>query len=100
MYQLLELYFQLKGRNVKDSDLYRIGMFRLLVLVWKNASRRPNTLLYTKTLPLRYWGPVRGGIFIFTELGSTGNYFRGASEQLHSIGDLGSPSQRFKSKFR
>ena len=34
------------------------------------------------------------------ELGSTGNYFRGAWEQVHSLGDLGNPSQRFKSKLR
>ena len=30
------------------------------------------------------------------ELGSTGYYFRGAGEQVHSLGDLGSPSQRLK----
>ena len=28
--------------------------------------------------------------FIFRELGSTGNYLRGAREQAHNFGDLGS----------
>ena len=40
-----------------------------------------------------YWGPpgVLGswgdGLFIFRELGSTANYFRGAGEQAHTFGD-------------
>ena len=29
-------------------------------------------------------------LFIFRELGSTGNYFRGSREQAHNFGDLGS----------
>ena len=35
-------------------------------------------------------------LFIFRELGSTGNYFRGAREQAHSFGDLGSPAKKKK----
>ena len=34
------------------------------------------------------------------ELGSTGNYFRGAMEQAHSYGDLGSPAKKKKKKIR
>ena len=34
------------------------------------------------------------GLFVFRELGSTGNYFRGAEEQAHNFGDLGSPGQK------
>ena len=30
----------------------------------------------------------------FQELGSTGNYFRGAGEQAHCFGDLGSTAQK------
>ena len=35
-------------------------------------------------------------LFIFRDLGSTGNYFRGAGEQAHSFGDLGSPAKKQK----
>ena len=33
---------------------------------------------------------------IFRELGSTGNYFQGFGEQVHSFGDLGSPANKLK----
>ena len=33
-------------------------------------------------------------LFIFRDLGSTGNYFRGAGEQAQSFGDLGSPAKK------
>ena len=36
---------------------------------------------------LGIWGEW---LFIFRELESTGNYFRGAREQAHNFGDLGS----------
>ena len=36
---------------------------------------------------LGIWGEW---LFIFRELGSTGNYFRGAREQAHNLGDIGS----------
>ena len=32
----------------------------------------------------------------FRDLGGTGNYFRGAGEQAHSFGDLGSPAKKQK----
>ena len=34
--------------------------------------------------------------FIFRDLGSTGNYLRGAREQAHNFGDLGSLAERKK----
>ena len=37
-------------------------------------------------------------LFIFRELGSTGNYFRGAREQAHNFGDLGSLAKKPKKK--
>ena len=40
---------------------------------------------------LGIWGER---LFIFGELGSTGNYFRGAGEQAHNLGDLGSSAQK------
>ena len=42
---------------------------------------------------LGIWGEW---IFIFWDLGSTGNYFRGAGEQAQSFGDLGSPAKKQK----
>ena len=37
------------------------------------------------------WGE---GLFIFRELGSTANYFRGAGEQAYTFGDLGSTAKK------
>ena len=34
------------------------------------------------------------------ELRSTGNYFRGTGEQAHSFGDLGTPANKEKNKFK
>ena len=42
---------------------------------------------------LGIWGEW---LFIFRDLGSTGNYLRGAGEQAHSFGDLGSPAKKQK----
>ena len=40
---------------------------------------------------LGIWG---GWLFIFRELGSTGNYFRGAREQANNFGDIGSLAKK------
>ena len=42
---------------------------------------------------LGIWGEW---LFIFRELGSTGNYFRGAREQAHNFGDIGSLAKKQK----
>ena len=44
--------------------------------------------------PPGVWGIWGEWLFIFRDLGSTGNYFRGAGEQAHSFGDLGSPTKK------
>ena len=55
---------------------------------------------FALTAPI--WGPpgVLGIweelLFIFRVLGSTGNYFRGAREQAHKFGDLGSHAKKQK----
>ena len=36
------------------------------------------------------WGIWGEWLFIFRELGSTGNYFSGAREQAHNFGHIGS----------
>ena len=44
------------------------------------------------------WGE---GLFIFRELGNTGNYFGGAGEHVYSLRDLGSsPCQKVKKNKR
>ena len=45
------------------------------------------------------WDPWGSGglgrwLFLFNELGSTGNYFRRSGERAHSLGDLGSPAKK------
>ena len=53
-------------------------------------------MFYSKGAPpgvLGIWGEW---LFIFRELGSTGNYFQGFGEQAHSFGDLGSPAKKLK----
>ena len=40
---------------------------------------------------LGIWGE---GLFIFWKLGGTCNYFRGAGEQEHTYGDLGSTAKK------
>ena len=43
-----------------------------------------------------FWGLLRilrEGMFIFRELGGTGNYFQGFGEQVRSFGGLGSPAK-------
>ena len=42
---------------------------------------------------LGIWGEW---LFIFRELGSTGNYFRGAREQAHNFWDIGSLAKKPK----
>ena len=37
-------------------------------------------------------------LFIYRELGSTGNYFKGAREQAHNFGDIGSLAKMHKNK--
>ena len=44
---------------------------------------------------LGIWGEW---LFIFRELGSTGNYFKGAREQAHNFGDIGSLAKKQKNK--
>ena len=46
--------------------------------------------------PLRVFGVWGERLFIFRELGSTGNYFQGFREQAYSFGDLGSPAKKEK----
>ena len=62
-----------------------------LVLVTKGASNRI-------TGPPRVLGIWGEWPYIFRELGSIGNYFKGAREQAHNFGDLGSLAKKQKKK--
>ena len=60
-----------------------------------------STVLASGMCPASPWGHPPGvlgiwgeGLFIFRELGSTANYFRGAGEQAHTFGDLGSTAKK------
>ena len=46
--------------------------------------------------PPGFFGIWGKWLIIFRDLGSTDNYFRGAGEQSHSFGDLGSPAKKQK----
>ena len=57
--------------------------------------------LFSKTLtsgPPGVFGIWGEWLFIFRELGSTGNYFRGDREQAHNFGDIGSLAKKQKKK--
>ena len=56
----------------------------------KCLSRAINSHFGAPTGVLVIWGEK---LFIFRELGSTGNYFQGFWEQADSFGDLGSPAK-------
>ena len=68
---------------------------------WKNVctnSVDPDEMVHMSHLRgppgiLGIWGEW---LFIFRELGSTGNYVRGAREQAHNFGDLGSLAKKQK----
>ena len=47
-----------------------------------------------KGAPLGFFGIWGEWLFIFMDLRSTGNYFRGAGEQAYNFGDLGSPAKK------
>ena len=49
-------------------------------------------------MPPRGFGDLEEWLFIFREFGSTGNYLRGAREQAHNFGDLGSLAKKQKKK--
>ena len=48
--------------------------------------------------PQGFGGSGGEGLFIFRELRSTVNYLRGAGEQAHRFGDLGSPAKSISKK--
>ena len=59
-----------------------------------NISKQvPRTILLGPPGVLGIWGEW---LFIFRELGRTGNYFRGAREQAHNFGDIGSLAKKQK----
>ena len=50
--------------------------------------------------PRVFFGSRGEGLLNFRELGNTANYFRGAREQAHIFGDLGSTAKKLKKNMR
>ena len=67
---------------------FSVSNISLLILITSNLN---TTLSLGPPGVLGIWGE---GLFIFRELGSTANYFRGAGEQVHTFGDLGSTAKK------
>ena len=49
--------------------------------------------------PQGFWGSGKNGYLFSGSWGSTGNYFRGAREQAHNLGDLGSLAKKAKIRY-
>ena len=85
-------------------------MFLTIFIPWSVQFNKEQTTTFLRVMAYRdfvkrlLWGPpgVLGiwgeWLFIFRDLRSTGNYFRGSGEQAHSFGDLGSPAKKQKNK--
>ena len=74
---------------IKMATLHRT----LCDVVWrhKDVCTDPHCITGGPPGVLGIWGE---GLFIFRELGSTANYFRGAGEQAHTFADLGSTAKK------
>ena len=71
--------FEASSTNSVDPDhTAPVGLFRSEYTLSASIPGPPGVL--------GIWGEW---LIIFRELGSTGNYFRGAREQAHNFGDLG-----------
>ena len=71
---------------MKNNKIHeKAGIVCLLKLKKQNSLGPPGDL--------RIWGEW---LFIFRELGSTGNYFKGAREQAHNFGEIESLAKKEK----
>ena len=80
-----------------------MGQGQLKVTIYINFVELEYILLHAKFhdqkgpfvgAPRGFGGSGEIGLFIFRELESTANYFRGAGEQTHTFGDLGSNAKK------
>ena len=72
-------------------------MYELLIQQYsQNHQTSLQKSSFTFVAPQGFLGSWGEGLFIFRELGSTANYFRGAGEQAHNFGDLGSTAKKKK----
>ena len=67
-----------KSDTIRESNQSRVYVRRIT----RSTKRAPGVL--------RIWAEW---LFIFRELGSTGNYFQGLGEQAHIFGDLENPAK-------
>ena len=70
-------------------------MYTCTHICWSDTELDPMVNIMGPPGVLGIWGEW---LFIFRDLGSPGNYFRGSGEQAHSFGDLGSPAKKQKIK--
>ena len=82
-------FYNTDRKTVKERSIYRSR-------VCMNSKEHENVMSFRRHIigppwVLGIWGEW---LFIFRELGSTGNYFQGFGEQAHSFGDLGIPAKK------
>ena len=93
---------QLDGYTI-SSPCETNGSGELKMIFWALCKVIMDFALHTlhnqhRSISDHIWGP-RGlgiwgeGLFIFRELGSPANYFKGAGEQAHTFGDFGSTAK-------
>ena len=84
---MLPLY-NIDRKTVKERSIYRSR-------VCINSKELENVMSFRRYIigPMGF-GDLGEWLFIFRELGSTGNYFQGFGQQAHSFGDLGSPVKK------
>ena len=85
-------HFAAKPQTFKLPILRR-GFPLFIVCILRSLSGRT-----ARGAPPGGFGELGEWLFIFRELESTGNYFRGAREQAHHFGDLGSLAKKQKKK--
>ena len=79
-----------KGHKSEFLNFIFIFLHLMIAFILANQSSSKLTNLCPPGV-LWIWGEW---LFIFRELGSTGNYFQGFGEQAHNFGDLGSPAEK------
>ena len=89
MVPVMLAFYNTDLKTVKERSIYRSR-------VCINSKEHENVMSFRRHIigppwVLGIWGEW---LFIFRELGSTGNHFQGFWEQAHSFGDFGSPANK------
>ena len=90
MVPVMLAFYNTDRKTVKERSIYRSR-------VCINSKEHENVMSFRRHIigpqswVLGIWGEC---LFIFMELGSTGNYFQGFGGQAHRFGDLGSHAKK------